>query len=385
MGNASSIQVGTINFSYHEFGPLFASTENPADDGEVAEEPAPLLLIHGFGSTQYDWPLEFLESLAETRKVFIFDNPRIGLSNDTSDTPLTINYMANATLGLIEALQLSRPDILGYSMGGDVALSLATQHGDQVGAIIAMAASFGGPDAPQPEGGLEAVLQGLETVFLSKYATVTNNGAVPSTSPMSALIPASTTDGTEEAGDEDPNKLFFPQGTLDLAFCNLFNDYFSLTYAVGFTPLDGTGYAVPSIIPSYAAIIPSPTALTQQKRALLEYHTSVSEVEALLPTISNQIMFISGVQDNIIPIMTQIKAVELSPGAWLMQIPDGGHGLPFLEPATVAATSVSFLDQAQALGPVPKSYYTPNPSSGAVAFSGKVMVVTMAAMVLLFL
>ncbi|KAL4547012.1 hypothetical protein Ndes2526B_g07805 [Nannochloris sp. 'desiccata'] len=216
MGNASSIQVGTINFSYHEFGPLFASTENPADDGEVAEEPAPLLLIHGFGSTQYDWPLEFLESLAETRKVFIFDNPRIGLSNDTSDTPLTINYMANATLGLIEALQLSRPDILGYSMGGDVALSLATQHGDQVGAIIAMAASFGGPDAPQPEGGLEAVLQGLETVFLSKYATVTNNGAVPSTSPMSALIPASTTDGTEEAGDEDPNKLFFPQGTLDL-------------------------------------------------------------------------------------------------------------------------------------------------------------------------
>lgn len=220
---------GTINFSYHEFGPFFASTENLTDGGEG---PAPLLLINGLGSTQYDWPLEFLESLAETRKVIIFDNPRIGFSNDTSDAPLTIDYMANATLGLIEALQLSRPDILGYSMGGDVALTLATQHGDQIGAIIAMAASFGGPDAPQPESGLEAALQGLENIFLTKYAAVMDPGAEPSTSPMAALIPANTTDETEEGVDEDPSKLFFPQGALDLGEKKSQNAIFRPVYPV---------------------------------------------------------------------------------------------------------------------------------------------------------
>jgi hypothetical protein len=104
-----------------------------------------------------------------------------------------------------------------------------------------------------------------------------------------------------------------------------------------------------------------------------------------LPTISNQIFFISGVQDNVIPITTQLQAVDLTLGAWLMQIPDGGHALPFLQPSAMAATSVSFLDQAQALGPVPRSYYDSSPSSGAVLLSGKGLAIAMAAMVLLVL
>lgn len=103
-----------------------------------------------------------------------------------------------------------------------------------------------------------------------------------------------------------------------------------------------------------------------------------------MPTISNQIFFVSGVQDDVIPITTQLKAVDLTLGSWLMQIPGGGHGLPFLEPSSVAASSVSFLNQAQALGPVPRSYYDSNPSSGAVSLPGKVVAVAMAAVVLLF-
>ncbi len=270
-------------------------------------------------------------------------------------------------------------------MGGDVALSLVAHHGDQIGAIIAMAASFGGPDAPQPVGGLEAALGALETVFNSKYAFI-NPGPATNTATyaMATLIPAETNGTDGEAAD--PNKLFFPQGTLDLAYCNLYNDFFSLIYAVGFASgIEGTGYAVPDIIPRYLAIIPTPESLAEQKNALLEYHSNVSEVEALLPTISNQIMFISGIQDNIIPIITQLKAVELTPGAWLMQVPDGGHGLPFFEPTTIAETAVNFLNQAQALGPVPKSYYTTGPSSGAVPVSGKVMGATVAVLALLFL
>ena len=186
----------------------------------LPEIPAPLLLIHGFGATQYDWPIELLETLAEYRKVVIFDNPRIGLSTDSSDDPLTIPYMADATLGLIEAIGLDRPDILGYSMGGDVALNIAVNHGDQIGGVVAVAASFGGPAAPQPAGGLDPVLQKLGLLFLSKYAAQDPSPSA-TTTPLSILnaaatavnAEASTADG--EGEDEDPYKLLFPLGSYD--------------------------------------------------------------------------------------------------------------------------------------------------------------------------
>lgn len=150
-----SCPAGTVTFSYHDFGPL--ATSEVIDGSDAAPAPAPeadpvvvpaeaeidaatgppLVLIHGFGSTQYDWPFAMLEALATNRRVIIFDNPRIGLSVDSSDAPLTIEYMANATLDFIAALGLDRPDILGYSMGADVALAMAATHADLVGAVVA--------------------------------------------------------------------------------------------------------------------------------------------------------------------------------------------------------------------------------------------------------
>lgn len=157
---------GTIDFSFHEFGPLNVapaaadspdgapepapSSPSPAADPDPEAAPAPaLVFIHGFGSTQYDWPLAMLEALALERRVVVFDNPRIGLSTDSSEEPLTVGYMANATLALIAALGLDRPDVLGYSMGADVALTLAAQYSDRVGAVVAGARR---PTAPGPGG-----------------------------------------------------------------------------------------------------------------------------------------------------------------------------------------------------------------------------------------
>ena len=106
----------------------------------------------------------------------------------------------------------------------------------------------------------------------------------------------------------------------------VFTTFLFLLSAAGNYPLDeSAGYAVPEIIPSNIAIIPTSEALTQQADVLMAYHSQQSDVAALLPDLSNQIMFISGVQDNVIPIITQLKAVQMTPGAWLLQIPAGGH------------------------------------------------------------
>lgn len=104
------------------------------------------------------------------------------------------------------------------------------------------------------------------------------------------------------------------------------NDFISLNYAIGTYPLDGfAGYALPGIIPSVLAVVPTPEVLSAQSAAILAYHTLESDVAALLKNVSNQIMYVSGVQDNVIPITTQLSSVAMTPGAWLLQVPDGGH------------------------------------------------------------
>lgn len=289
-----------------------------------------MIFIHGFGSTQYDWPLDLLESVSNERRVIIFDNPGIGMSNDTTTEPLTIDYMASATAGLIDALGLDRPDVVGYSMGGDIALTLATNYSDKVGGVVAVAGSFGGPAAPQPPAGLANVLYELEQVFLSKSQAYSAGAA-------------NITSSSAQNATADPMVLFFPLGSLDpgelmtlwvthgcqlisvlceiykffrnlsarvkklfffclifAAYCNMMRDFVSLLYATGMFPIDASaGYALPGgvytsgIIPSRTALVPTQVAMDNQTAALMLYHTAESSVAEALPNATNQILYIA--------------------------------------------------------------------------------------------
>lgn len=117
------------------------------------------------------------------------------------------------------------------------------------------------------------------------------------------------------------------------AVCNLVHDFISLEYAVRLLPLDNyTGYALPGgvfptgIIPSLAAMAPTPSILQQQTEALLQYHSSQNVgLQKSLYQIARQVLFVGGVQDNVIPSGTQLTAVGSSPGAWLLQATEAGH------------------------------------------------------------
>lgn len=87
----------------------------------------PLVMIMGLSGTMDAWPPSFIDSLASRRRVIVFDNEGIRRSS-SGRGPLTIGRMARRTAALIRALRLRRVDVLGWSMGGMIAQSLARQR-----------------------------------------------------------------------------------------------------------------------------------------------------------------------------------------------------------------------------------------------------------------
>lgn len=115
-------------------------------DGQVAYRQlgsgTPLLLIMGLGGSMDAWQPSFVDALAASHRVIVFDNAGIGRTSGLP-SPLTATAMANQTSALITALGLSRVDVLGWSLGGMVAQALAVQHPAQVERLVLAATQPG--------------------------------------------------------------------------------------------------------------------------------------------------------------------------------------------------------------------------------------------------
>jgi pimeloyl-ACP methyl ester carboxylesterase len=109
----------------------------------------PLVLIAGYGSTMEVWDPRVVDALAVQHRVVIFDNAGIG-GTQALPGPLTIDAMASQTSALITALDLGRPDVLGWSMGTMIAQALAVLHPDQVNRLVLCAGYPGNGAAAQP-------------------------------------------------------------------------------------------------------------------------------------------------------------------------------------------------------------------------------------------
>lgn len=109
----------------------------------------PLLLLHG-GLFNIDLQFgEVLPGLARTRQVVAADFQGHGRTGDI-DRPLTGADLASDVVGLLQHLGLPRVDVLGFSVGGAVALHLAIRHPELVRKLVVSSASFH-PDGDRPE------------------------------------------------------------------------------------------------------------------------------------------------------------------------------------------------------------------------------------------
>lgn len=94
----------------------------------------PLILLHGgLGAIEMFGPN--LSALAKGRQVIAVDLQGHGRTADI-DRPLSVELMADDIAALIKHLKLERPDIMGYSLGGGVALQTAIRHPELVGKLV---------------------------------------------------------------------------------------------------------------------------------------------------------------------------------------------------------------------------------------------------------
>jgi pimeloyl-ACP methyl ester carboxylesterase len=106
---------------------------------EVHGQGPPLLLIPGLAS---DVGLfgGVTGTLVESRQVVAFD-PRGAGRSDKPDIPYSIEGMADDAAALLELLEIPKTTVVGYSMGGRIAMSLALYHPHLVGRLVLAATS----------------------------------------------------------------------------------------------------------------------------------------------------------------------------------------------------------------------------------------------------
>jgi pimeloyl-ACP methyl ester carboxylesterase len=115
---------------------------------ETYGEGRPLVLLHGgLGSGEMFTPV--LPAFAQNRQVILPDLQGHGRTADV-DRPLDVRVMGDDIAALIDHLGLDRPDVVGYSLGGGVAMQVAFHHPEKVSRLVAASAGIR-RDATYPE------------------------------------------------------------------------------------------------------------------------------------------------------------------------------------------------------------------------------------------
>lgn len=108
----------------------------------------PLVLLHGgLGSGEMFGPI--LPALVANHQVILVDLQGHGRTADT-ERPLDVRLMADDIVALIVHLGLQRPDVMGFSLGGGVALHVGARHPELVGRLIVVSVNIRS-DAIYPE------------------------------------------------------------------------------------------------------------------------------------------------------------------------------------------------------------------------------------------
>src|ERR1700721_2860853 len=95
---------------------------------------APLVFMQHFRGGMDHWDPTVTDGSAEHRPIILFDNA--GVAASTGETPDTIDAMADHAADFIGALGLAQIDLLGFSIGGYIAQTLAHRRPELIRRLI---------------------------------------------------------------------------------------------------------------------------------------------------------------------------------------------------------------------------------------------------------
>lgn len=95
----------------------------------------PIVMIHGLAGQLRNFARAMVDDLARDYRVIRIDRPGSGYSPRAASTSARLRVQAETVAELIRILKLDRPLIVGHSLGGALALSIALNHPDVVGGL----------------------------------------------------------------------------------------------------------------------------------------------------------------------------------------------------------------------------------------------------------
>jgi len=266
------VKVGDIEIGYRTIGPFGAAADS-----------TPLLLVMGSSGTMDMWSPEFVNDLAQGREVVVFDNRGMGETTDPGGA-YQFSQLADDTAGLITALGNDSMDVLGWSMGGMVAIELTVRYPELVSRLVSYAGSAGGPKAVPMSKKTLAVMTDMSGSVEERGMRL-----------LTLLFPQSYRDANPKYYES------FPQTTEQM----------------------------------------SAAAIERQDQAIGEW----KGVWSGLGGISCPTLFVTGAEDVIEPPQNAKLMAAAVPGAELEVVPGAGHGLMYQDPQKLAGVVMDFLDR----------------------------------------
>ncbi len=248
----------------------------------VLGEGYPLVMIMGFTGTMDAWDPDAIEALSKKYKVIVFDNR--GMGDTTEGTKqFSIKQFADDTAGFMDALKIDRANVLGWSMGTNIAQELVLDYPNKVKKLVLYAADPGGEQSIWPS---EEVIQKMTDTSgtpKERYRRL-----------WETLVPVEWLDAHEEYVKE------------------IFSG-----------PMEKV----------------SPEAVGKQMEAMKAWTGSYDRLEQ----IKSQTLLLTGTEDINTPTQNSYIMVQKIPGAWLVNFEGGGHGIMFQYPKDFANVIIDFL------------------------------------------
>lgn len=248
----------------------------------------PLICLQHFMGTLDNWDPAVTDVLAGEREVILFDNAGIGRS--TGKVPETIQGMAAHALAFLDALGLTRVDLLGFSLGGMVAQEVTLARPSLVRKLL-----LGGT---APEGGEDIMhldKPELKMIFDSN---------LPGPQRLQKLFFAPTV-SSQAAGEEFIARISRRKEDRD--------------------PVSG------------------PEVAKAQLASFRAWEAFTGERFANLRKITQPCLVVSGVFDIMIPVKNSYMLSQNLPNAVLLTYPDSGHGSLFQFHESFTRQAAAFL------------------------------------------